>query len=276
MRKHSYTLLLSVAMLLVSLGCNLEKEVQIELPDYERELVVECYLEVGKPFRLLVTESIGFFEDVDTPIVTGAKVVISHDGIHDTLMAGGYFEPLGFKVFNFGSTKIVPQDYDTEYELLLTHPDGRVVVGKAKVMKPVEMGSLRLSYNADSMASLTMSWPDYAGEPNYYRLSLHKGTVFNGDLDNSPLEFDFTLDDRIGDGQNFTIGTLFDFKSGDTLISTVYHISEGYWRYINSLSDAASSNGNPFAQPGVIHSTVSGGLGVFTGYDYDRDTIIVP
>jgi Domain of unknown function (DUF4249) len=264
-------------LLTMLLGCLPQKEVDIEIPPYDRQLVVECYMQVGKPFRLLLTESIGFFEPSDTPIVTGAQVVISHGNVRDTLKQGFFIEPLGFKFYNFSSTALVPQDYNTIYQIEVTHPDGRKVTGSAQVQPKTEMGSMSLSYNADSLASLTMRWQDIPNQADYYLLVLDKGSVYYADQSrDSPLQFDFTLDDRIGDGQQFTVGTLFEYDHGDTLISTLYHIDEGFWRYLNSLDDAASSNGNPFAQPGVLYSTVVGGIGVFTGFDLDRDTIIVP
>ncbi len=264
-------------MFLVVWSCAPQKEIEIKLPEYERQLVVECFMEVGKPFRLLLTESVGFYEGADTPIVLGAQVIISHGNVHDTLVPGLYLEPEGTKIFNFQSTNVVPEDYATEYSLQVTHPDGRVATGRATVTAKSNMGALLLSYNADSMASITMNWPDDGSQKDYYLVSLHKGTIFHGDPDlDSPLVFDFTLDDRIGNGENFTIATLFDYRHGDTLISTLYHIDYAYWRYLNSLDDAASSNGNPFAQPGVIHSNITGGLGILTGFNYDRDTIIVP
>lgn len=277
MNTKNHLLALWVLLLAVSLGCNLEKEVEIDLPAYERELVVECFMEQGSPFRLLLSESIGFYEGTDTPVVTGAQVVISHDGIHDTLPEGLFVDPVGFKVFNFYSSSMVPADYDTEYSLTVTGVDGRKVTGKSKVMRPISGMEMSASFNAENMASVTVRWPDLAGEKSYYRLALFKGKVYEPNPDNEgALQFDFTLDDRIGDGEMFTIATLFDYESGDTLIAQVYHITEAYWRYLNSLDDATSSNGNPFAQPGLIHSTVEGGIGVFTGYHFVRDTLIIP
>jgi hypothetical protein len=51
--------LLLVALVFAS--CDLEKEIELELPEYERQTVVECYLEPGLPFTLLLTKSDGFF-----------------------------------------------------------------------------------------------------------------------------------------------------------------------------------------------------------------------
>jgi hypothetical protein len=278
MKQSICTLLVWVVLASILIGCNLEKEVEIEIPEYDRELVAECFLEVGKPFRLLLSESIGFFEGTDTPFIAGAEVVISHNGIHDTLPEGVYVDPLGFKLFNFSSSNVVPADYSTEYELSIKYPDGRHITGKCKVMRPIsQKPAISATFNADSMASITVRWPDFAGENSYYRLALFKGKLYEPNPDNGgALEFDFSLDDRIGDGETFTIATLFDYERGDTLIAAVYHINYEYWRYLQSLDDAQSSSGNPFAQPGVIHSTVEGGIGVFTGFHPTIDTFIVP
>lgn len=259
------------------LGCVPEKEVFIDLPDYERALVVECVMEPGKPFRLLLSESVGFDQGLDTPFVEGALVIISHNGIHDTLREGFSFEPVGFKIFNYNSNNVVPFDYTTEYELFVRSADGRELTGKSKVYAPIPINEMNLDFNQDSMASLTVSWQDRAGEANHYLVYVHRGMLYSPDPDyDGGLQFDFTLNDLIGDGEMFTIGTFFDFKKGDTLIASVAEISQGYSRYLDSVDDAASSNGNPFAMPGAILSTVSGGIGAFTGFHISRDTIIVP
>ncbi len=277
MKYLTYKAACVLALFATLTSCNLEKEVEIEIPPYDRQLVVECFMEVGSPFRLLVSESIGFFEPQDTPIIAGAEVVISHNGIHDTLPQGLYFDPMGMKIFNFASSNVVPADGNIQYELSVKYPDGRHVTGSARIMPKVELAPMTAMFNADSNASILVQWPDQPGVENFYRLALFKGKVFepNPDAENTQL-LDFTLDDRIGDGEMFTIGTLFDFQSGDTIIAQLYHIDKPYWQYINSLDDAASSNGNPFAQPGVIRSTVEGGMGVFTGYQFDRDTFYIP
>jgi hypothetical protein len=41
------------------------------------------------------------------------------------------------------------------------------------------------------------------------------------------------------------------------------------------VSSAANANGNPFAQPAKVKSTVQGGLGVFATLVYDRKKIVI-
>ena len=100
----------------------METVVQIEMPPIQKELVIECYLEAGKPYRLMLTETKDYFENLnDCPFVRGATVVISHNGLRDTLTEAPFFNnncdpndiiPYGFfpflnhdstRFFNFGS-----------------------------------------------------------------------------------------------------------------------------------------------------------------------------
>ncbi len=277
MRNKRISLFVWLCAALLIFGCVPEKEVDINLPDYERALVVECVLEPGKPFRLLLSESVGFSEGLDTPFVEDALVIITHNGFQDTLHETFSFEPVGFKIFNYNSNNVVPEDYGAEYELYIKSADGREVRGTTKVMAPIPVDHLDLDYNDDSLASLTVHWQDRPGEENNYLVYIHRGTLYSADPDyEGGLEIDFTVNDVIGDGEMFTIGTFFSFKKGDTLIASVAEISAGYSEYLDSVDDAVSSNGNPFAMPGQILSTVSGGIGVFTGFKMSRDTIIVP
>jgi hypothetical protein len=41
------------------------------------------------------------------------------------------------------------------------------------------------------------------------------------------------------------------------------------------VEDARSANGNPFAQPVTIKSTVTGGFGVFTHLNYQTRELII-
>jgi len=44
---------------------------------------------------------------------------------------------------------------------------------------------------------------------------------------------------------------------------------------LETIDDAQDSNGNPFAQPGAIVDNIDGGIGIFTFFSYDRDTLII-
>ena len=74
---NKYTLWIAGLAGLFFTACNLTKEVDIQLPEYTVQPVVECYLEPGKPFRLLLTRSYGFFDPLGLDSSFISKTLIS-------------------------------------------------------------------------------------------------------------------------------------------------------------------------------------------------------
>ena len=126
--RQALTLLAAAVLLLLS-SCNLEKEVSIELPSYLSEPVVECYLEPGKPYRLLLTRAYGYFETLDlgnpaAALINDATVIIRYDDREIPLANGLYIDPAGRKVFNYGSEELVPEEAGREFSLEIVLADG--------------------------------------------------------------------------------------------------------------------------------------------------------
>ncbi|HSI89864.1 MAG TPA: DUF4249 family protein, partial [Adhaeribacter sp.] len=86
---------------------------------------------------------------------------------------------------------------------------------------------------------------------------------------------DFFATDRLNNGENIMFGTTYRFTPGDTLFVTLYHLERSYYDFLNTVDDAQDANGNPFAQPSAVKSTVQGGLGVFTTLVYDRRQVVL-
>lgn len=261
-------------------ACSLEKEVDLKLPKYDRELVVECFLEPGQPMRLLLFESIGFTEAIDTsslPFISNALVVISHNGIADTLTNAFNFDPVAAKFYNYIAPRTVPFDYNSEFSLYIKDEQGREIRGTTQILAPRPFKDLRAVFDEDSAASIYASWEDDAGSSDFYLFTIHRDRLLEDMVDSTDdgLQFEFTLDDRVGNGEDFRLQTFYAWEKGELAIATVYHIDEGYWRYLETSDEAASSNGNPFGQPGRVISTVEGGIGYFTGLSYSRDTVMV-
>lgn len=255
-------------------ACDLEKEVDLNLPPYERELTVECYLEPGKPYRLVLTESVGYFDEISTelPVIQGAKVYIEHNGTIDTLVEGLYFDQ-DAKLYNYGSDKIVPADFDNEFVLTATDSLGRTLTARTKIMPLVELDSINLLYTSDSAITLLTAQTDNPDQVNFYRRMMHKTVVFP-----DSLKTGFPYDDSIinGDNNSIIIGSPPVFRPGDTAIISLFHITEDYYNFLNTIDAAESNNGNPFGQPGAILTNVEGGRGIFTGFSIFRQAMILP
>jgi Domain of unknown function (DUF4249) len=257
-------------------GCgSFEKEVDLKIPPHERKLVVECYLEPGKPYRMVLTESVGFFDGPDTPFVSQALVVITHNGVSDTLPNVFSLDFTDFKVYNYSSTKIVPADYNSEFSLYVRDEQGREARASTRILPPVDIASFTYEFDEDSLAGITVKWPDQVGERNYYYFTFHRDSLVTQENNDFGLIFDFTLDDRIGDGEEFTISSFNFLEKDDLAIATVYPITEDYWRYLETTNASVDANGNPFANPVSIFSKIEGGYGVFTGLSYVRDTVLI-
>jgi hypothetical protein len=272
-------------LLLVASSCrSFENQVQIELPEYERQLVVECYLEPGKPYRLVLSESVGFFDSfAEFPFVSGAVCVIEHNGVRDTLteapaFPGGpipflpYFNEAGTKFYNYASTTLCPLDYDSDFSLYIRDPQGRTITATTRILPPVQLDKLEPAYTIDSsQVSLLMKFQDDGTQTNFYRPVAQRTT-----LDSLPI-LDFAADDgRFLNGEYVVFGSRPGFERGDTIVGTLYHIDRAYYDFLLTVNDAIQSNGSPFAQPGRILGNVEGGIGIFTFISYDRDTLYVP
>lgn len=257
-------------------SCNLEKEVEIELPSYLSEPVVECYLEPGKPFRLLLSRAYGYFETLDlgnpaAALINDANVIIRYDDRDIILNAGLFIDPEGRKVFNYGNPELVPEGSDREFRLEIMLPDGNRLESTARMMPRVPLDSLVVQYNADSMARVLTYFTDDTSTTNFYRRMLHLGSL------DSTLQ-DFPVRDDFFDTGKAVFGTGFNFERGDTLINTLAHVQEAYFQYFSTLNQSIAANLNPFSQPGTLESNIKGirsAHGIFTAWVFDRDTVII-
>ena len=274
----------AVALSAGLLGCNLEKDIDVPLPEYAAQLAVECYLVPGQVPRLTVTESETylapfnlntFVKIVPTDVTatltlpTGRVVPLNFLPMVDTVVQRGYT--------HFGREPLVAKPGDT-FMLDVRDRRGRHVTGAATMTSYVPIDSVEYKFNdrsgTERKAYLLTSFQDPADTEDYYRFTVHKGDPANGALNRDP-EVAFSPQDRLNNGQRFTLGTSYRFDEGDTLTSTLYHMDFPFYRFRESVNDARQANGNPFAQPSAIYSTVRGGLGVFTILNYDRRMIIV-
>ena len=267
---------------LTMIACNLSKEVEIELPEYESQPVVECYLEPGKPFRLLLTRSFAFFDPFgldssffEKTLLQDATVTVSYDGQTDTLYNNFSFEPSPLKVYNYTGLNTVPATVGTIFTLNITLPDnGGNITSMATMLPfvPIDSNVVEFYPGADSVARILTYVTDDTTETNYYRRLLNYYS-----LDSVP-EQDFIATDRFLTTPTLAFGTGYELGEGDTVYNTICHISADYYNYIESVQLAIIGNLNPFAQPSPIKSNVSGTanpLGIFTCLLYDRDTTVI-
>lgn len=271
--------MLGLALILGS--CNLEQEITIDLPGYQSNIVVECYLEPGRPFGLLLSRSAAYFdpfppidnEFLQKVLVNNARVVIRHGNSTFELKNELSIDPDQQKVFNYTNSNLVPEDYDEGFSLEIILEEGDTLWAETRLLPPVPIDSIVVEFSetTDTLARVLTYFTDDPQVENYYRRLLN-----NSSLDSVPAQ-DFVIDDRFVE-KTVVFGTGFDYSTGDTIINTIFHLDRTYFRFLQSLGDAVNANGNPFAQPSPIISNIEGtteALGIFTGVSYDRQTTVI-
>jgi hypothetical protein len=277
---HFQHLLLATGIALLA-SCNLTKDVEIDLPEYSRQPVVECYLEPGKPFRLLLTRSNAFFDTLglssnflQNALLDGAFITISYGGNTDTLKNQLTVDFNPIKVFNYVGENQVPGTPGTSFALYIRLQDGGEIRANTSMLAVVPIDSIQVEFNGetDSLARMLTYITDNKNEDNFYRRILNFGS-----LDSLPDQ-DFLVTDRFSQTASIAFGTGYELKEGDTVFNTIFHVTPDYYDFKESVDLAVIGNLNPFAQPSPIKSNVSGSanpIGIFTVLVYDRDTTIV-
>ncbi|MDQ4141169.1 MAG: DUF4249 domain-containing protein [Bacteroidota bacterium] len=251
-------------------GCNLEKDIEINLPPYQSQMVVECYMEPGRPVRLSLVESSPYLAKPEINIIQDAEVTIARNGVPETLKYGVGMDEVTRKFYTHTTNGVLQANPGDVFTLTITDPNGRRLEGSTTILPVVNIDTVEFNFNDKGQSLIVTRFKDDGNTKNYYLFSVHKDSL------NHQEEIDYTSSDELNNGKPFVFGTGYDFDPGDSVIVTLQHIDKAYFDFQESVQDARSANGNPFAQPGQVKSTVQGGLGVFTYLAYDRKKLAVP
>ncbi|MBD1397050.1 DUF4249 domain-containing protein [Pontibacter sp. JH31] len=267
--KIKHTLYTLIPLLLLLLACDMEQEVEINLPPHQSQLVVECYLEPGKPLRAVVLESVSYFSNPQLPIVPDAEVFLTHKGRTVKLAFSPFQDRVSGKYFTHRNNKPLDLKAGDVVTIEVKDKKDRRVTGSTTILKRVPIEAVEWKFNEKGKAYLLTSFQDDPDAENYYRYMTHRDSLSRG------TSRDFVSSDQLTNGKRISYGSAYDFEKGDTLIVSLYHIEKDYYNFLNSISDAKNANGNPFAQPSRIVSSVQGGIGIFTNLAYERKTVII-
>ena len=262
-------LLVFLSITFALFACN--QTVKLDLPPHESLMAVEFYLENGKPLQCLLQESVSFTATPQNPLIANALVILSYNGIRDTLKPTLIADTLLRKVYNYASPKIMLAQLSTKYELYIRDTKGRVITGSTQFLEPIRISKYEPAFNSKDSASIGVFFNDPAGVDNFYRALAYKQKLRPEIKGRADIE----LQDLAFDGQSFGFYTGYVFAKKDTITMRLYSLLPEHFAYIESVEDAVRANINPFAQPATILSTVKGGVGVFTTLNFDEKTDII-
>jgi hypothetical protein len=248
----------------------MEKEIDLNLPEFKSEITLECYLEAGEPYRATVSESTSYFDRPEPVLVPDATVIITHNGKADTLIFQPFFDKLTGKFYTHSSETIVSGNPGESYAIEAFDTRGRKVTGTTSFLPKVQIDTLEYKFDQNNKALLVANFQDDGAAENFYRFQIFKDT-----LNEEKRQNDIISSDRLRNGNQIQFGTSYRFERNDTLFVNLLHIEKQYYDFLSTMDDAQDANGNPFAQPIAVKSSVQGGVGIFTTLVYDRKRIIL-
>lgn len=286
-------------------GCT--KSIVFELPEVEQTIVVEATVESGLPPRVILTNSQGYFEAIDSTILSD---IFIHDA--DVVLSDGV-ESFPLQEINFNGVYVYTSlDFDAigqfgkTYSLSVQVND-KNVYSTTTIPQPLFIDSLwfdkYVAYDSLGLIGARFSDPDTLG--NCYRWFAQR---INSYTYNYPSPFDnvkgtikdsrplppigSSTDDKLFNGLSFDFifprgedGLLEGpddkdieagfYKIGDTILVKSTTTTYPIYLYVRAMENAAVSNGSIFSSPGNLPYNVQGdGIGIFYGYGVSYDTLI--
>ncbi|MDQ3050344.1 MAG: DUF4249 domain-containing protein [Bacteroidota bacterium] len=282
----AFFVILLAATLLALSSC--EKDITVDLPDPEIQLVIEGYINTGGPAYVFISNTAAFFAPVDSLSLLSATeknalVIVSDGVISDTLVPPvpgiGYFYISPTLIGEVGKT----------YTLSVRTQSGKIATAITSISPPVTLDSIwfqRQSAN-DTLGWIWARLSDSPLPGNNYRWFAKRlgkdvdfiapiGSVIEDKFFNG-LSFDFAYNrgkkpNSIADDDNNEEEGF--FKVGDTIVVKFASITGESFDFWRAAETQASSNGNPFGSPAPLKSTINGGIGIWEGFSFTLDTTV--
>jgi hypothetical protein len=283
--KHIAWTVLSVLLI----AC--ERDIEIELAQFEDRLVVEGYIIEGEKPLVFLTQNVGFFQGIAQSTLTeilipDATVIVRGGGQEDTLEFvndNNYFPP-----FYYTSDEITGQ-FNTSYELII-QANGIEAYSTTTIPNPTVLDTLYWQPDpesgSDSLGFITYEYSDPDTLGNYHYI-LHQRVGMDNRYYPSinPLRSDAFVNGQQYESDFFRGRTvaefsttpenaqddLFYFVKGDKINVMWCAIDARTYSFWNSLGNNAA--GNILTVPANLQSNVNNAIGIWGGYAPYRDLV---
>lgn len=299
----------STFFLLSALLWSCTKEVEIDIPGYQEQLVVDGRIETGQPAIVLLSKSANVYSSTNfdsylNSFVDDAIVVLSDGTQTDTLtkictddLPPG-FEQIAAGIFGIPAEILVNLhlcayvslnmlgEVGKTYTLQIAH-QGKQYAASSKILDPVGLDSLywkpegNFTDRGFSWAQLTdpINTADaYLWEVKYlqdFQFSKTFNPFFNDKFFNG-LTFDFAYENPMS-FQDTTANNAYRgfYKQGDTIVVKMSKLGLKEYNYFEKKYNQIFSGGSPFAVPTNIPTNIEGGaLGIWVAYSPWVDTLV--
>ena len=295
---------------LLIMGLNsCSKEVKIDIPGFEEQVVIDGSIETGTPAIIFLSNTRDIYAPTDinsylSGFISGATVTVSNGSITDTLteictdnLPAG-FESIAEEFFGlpidqlvnlhlcaYVSTGLVGEVGKT-YTLKVIHND-KTYTSSTKIENPTALDNFFWKEQTN-LPGYGFSWAKITDSPvmgDAYRWevkNISDGSFskpfqpFTDDRFYNGLTFEFSVENPM----SFRDSTIEDqyrgyYKLGDTIVVKFSKLGKKEFQFFEKKYNQIYSGGNPFATPTNIPTNIEGGaLGIWAGFSPWFDTLI--
>jgi len=280
--------------------CGCQKEIEVELPDYDRKIVIEGRIENGSPAMVIVSRSVPYFDHINLEtlmndvFIRDAVVTISCDGVSEQLQFAPcadspiYFAYVGRNIIGEPGKR-----YDLRVEIGDT-----VYTSSTTICQPISLDSVWLAFanEQDTTPTTRIQLSDRPETHDYYMFQIK---VYGKRLHDRlwVTSFPVAFDDATFNGQtvNYEIlranpSSLFEpnmtdaekdefyrmtYRKGDTIFMKTSILDYEGFLYWSAMTYEISVGQNPFMSPAPVPCNIKGEnvIGNWCGFASTIDTI---
>ncbi|PWD99239.1 DUF4249 family protein [Marinilabilia rubra] len=275
---------LSILLLLVFVSCT--KEVDLDQPFYERQIVVDGYIETDRPAHVFLTLSTPYLTHYDSASIRSsflnyAKITLSSSKGEDEVLTifreKAFFPPFVYKSVEMKGEEGV--QYDLKVEVF-----GRTITAVTTIPEVLPIEETRVKATSDTTGFLEFAVKP-SGQKIHYYFSRIASRLEDDDLHPSyePMELikgeggnliwnrllrstetSLYLEDSVSDF--YSDYPRFEYDLRDTVKLMVGTVDSVSYKVLNSLFTDRANQENPFAFNGnSIQSNIKDGIGRWTG-----------
>ena len=295
---------------LLIMGLNsCSKEVKIDIPGFDEQIVIDGSIETGTPAIIFLSNSKDIYAPTDinsylSGFISGATVTVSNGTITDTLteictdnlpagfesIAAAFFglpieQLVNLHLCAYVSTGIVGEVGKT-YSLKVLY-NNKTYTSSTKIENPTALDNLFWREQAN-LPGYGFSWAKITDSPvmgDAYRWEVKNLSdlfyskpfqPFTDDRFYNGLTFEFSVENPM----SFRDSTIEDqyrgyYKLGDTIVVKFSKLGKKEYQFFEKKYNQIYSGGNPFATPTNIPTNIEGGaLGIWAGFSPWYDTLI--
>ncbi len=257
-----------IFLMLVLLLSGCEKVINVDLNEAAPALVIEGNVDALRHrAEVKISETSSYFNQSESEMVSGAKVVITMDGRDSFLLS-----ETQNGIYTFENIFVRT---GAKYHLTV-NSNNKIIEGTSVLQPKVPIDTLWY-YNEDSYSFFDKGYVVnvYFDDPpevdNYYRIKV----FVNGDLRDKAEDF-VLFSDRYFDGQFVTIDLRgFDINPKDTVDIQLISLDEKSYDFYNTLIDLIYNNPGSAAPANPNTNLSNGALGYFSAWTSDKQRVII-